>query len=216
MKFYFPLLVTIFIFSCTNEEQIDTPTEEEVSDKLSALTQELIEETPTLAPNDRNQFFDIVIPSRMFEMEDLNKVAQLQYGYVAEVELENGETIVLENYLMVMMELKSDIESYPVEIDLDAMVYRDDVVNSLISGMDEVEILTKNPKIEKVNGMDCVKNEIKGTFSIINKDPVDLYYYMGVFEGEKAFYQVLSWCIDSQRDEFEQDMKIAIDSFKEN
>lgn len=149
--------------------------------------------------------FEIDVPGHMEEMYDLNAEASLQYGYVAEVGSE-----VREHYLIVLMETKEEIASYELDMEFDAMSYRDISVESLRDGLDSYEVLTTEPKVETINGMDCVKNEMRGSLGAVN-----VYYQLGVFEGENAFYQVLTWTVEEQKSYFVNDMEQSIDSFKE-
>jgi hypothetical protein len=108
------------------------------------------------------------------------------------------------------METKEEIASYGLDMEFDAMSYRDISVAALAEGLDNYEVLTTEPEVEKVNGMDCVKNEMRGSLGEIN-----VLYKLGVFEGEKAFYQVLTWCIEEQKATFASDMDKIIESFEE-
>ncbi len=155
--------------------------------------------------NSDNEYFTVKVPKRMEAMRDLNAEASVQYGYVKE---EGNQ--VKEHYLIVLMETKEEIASYGLDMEFDAMSYRDISVEALEGGLDTYEVLTKEPEIEKVNGMQCVKNEMRGELGDIN-----VFYKLGVFEGENAFYQVLTWCIEEQKGEFGKDMDKIIESFKE-
>ena len=151
-------------------------------------------------------FYTMDIPEHFEVMNDLNQQATSSFGYVND---EGGET--KEHYLIVLMETKEEIASYGLGFDFDAMSYSELAVQSLEGGLDEYEVLTKNPKVEQVNGMDCVKSEMKGSLGT-----TDVFYKLGVFEGEKAFYQVLTWTIADQKDEFGPHMDKIINSFKES
>lgn len=152
-----------------------------------------------------NKDFDIEVPARMKEMEDLNMEASIQYGFIDE-----SIAPVREHYLIVLMETKEEIVSYGLDVEFDAMSYRNISVAALREGLDNYEVLTKDPKVEKVNGMNCVKNEMRGSLG-----PINVLYKLGVFEGENAFYQVLTWCIEEQKTAFSSDMDRIIDSFVE-
>lgn len=151
------------------------------------------------------EWYTVDVPEHFEEMYDLNSDASTQYGYVEEV---GGE--VKEHYLIIITETHDEIASYDLGFDFDAESYSEIAVSSLEGGLDEYEVLTKNAKVEQVNGMDCVKNSMRGSLGF-----VDVYYQLGVFEGETGFYQVLTWCIEDQKDEFKGDMDKIINSFKE-
>ena len=76
------------------------------------------------------------------------------------------------------------------------------------------ENLTTEPVVEDLHGLGCVRNELSRKL-IGNNGEVLLYYQMAIVEGENAFYQILTWCIDSQREDFEYEMEKIINSFKE-
>ena len=108
------------------------------------------------------------------------------------------------------METKDEIASYDLGFEFDAASYSELAVQSLEGGLDNYEVITKDAKVEQVNGMDCVKNEMKGSLGAVS-----VFYKLGVFEGEKAFYQVLTWTIENQKEQFGPHMDKIINSFKE-
>lgn len=197
-------LLSMGFFACGGESADDTNDTVEIIDEMIS---DIVEETPegNWMTDDFNEYFSVKVPSRMESMRDLNAEASAQYGYVKQVGTE-----VKEHYMIVLMETKEEIESYGLDVEFDAMSYRDISVAALESGLDTYTVLTTEPEIEKVNGMECVKNEMRGQLGDIN-----VFYKLGVFEGENAFYQVLTWCIEEQKGEFGADMDMIIDSFEE-
>ncbi|MCH2235703.1 MAG: hypothetical protein MK078_15795 [Crocinitomicaceae bacterium] len=185
--------------------------EDELTDALNELeeTFENLDEEMSSSDDEwstvEGDGFEIDIPGHMEEMYDLNAEAALQYGYVEQVGYE-----VQEHYLIVLMETKEEIASYELDMEFDAMSYRDISVESLRDGLDAYTVLTEDPVVETVNGMDCVKNEMRGALGEVN-----VYYQLGVFEGENAFYQVLTWTVEEQKSNFKSDMEASIDSFSE-
>jgi hypothetical protein len=154
---------------------------------------------------DMNSFFDLDIPSNMTIMPELNEGASLAYGYVAEVGAE-----VKEHYVIVIMETMEEIESYDLGMDFDALSYSEIALESLTASLSSYEVVNGEPKVTQINGLDCVVTEMNGKLG-----EVGVFYKLGVFEGENAFYQVLTWTIDSQRAEFQPAMDKIINSFKE-
>jgi hypothetical protein len=150
-------------------------------------------------------FYTMEIPEHFEQMDGLNEEATSSFGYINE-----NTNPYEEHYLIVLMETKEEIASYDLGFEFDAMSYSELAVQSLEGGLDQYEVLTKNPKVETVNGMDCVKNEMKGALG-----DVKVFYKLGVFEGENAFYQVLTWTIEDQKDQFGPHMDKIISSFKE-
>lgn len=178
---------------------------------------ELMEGSDEPNPEDKSawqNYFEMAVPEPMLEMDELNPAAIAQYGYVEEVMVDSANSIVKEHYLIVLMELKDSIKAYPVQRELDAMIYRNDAVNALLGNDNGFKNLTEEPQIESLHGLDCVRNELSRTL-MGNNGEILLYYQMAIVEGENAFYQILSWCVDSQRDDFEYEMEKIINSFKE-
>jgi len=141
----------------------------------------------------------------MIEVNDLNTSASNQYQYVEEID---GTT--REHYLIVLFETHKEIKKYKLGYEFDAMSYWELAAQSLEGGLDTYEILTTNPEVETVNGMNCVKSEMRGALGNVN-----VFYKLGVFQGSNAFYQVLTWTIEKQKDIFNSEMDQIIGSFKE-
>ena len=187
-------------FACGGSESTDTTNDSAVPEETPEETSEM--EYRTLSSN---SYFDVDIPSNMTIMSDLNPEASLGYGYVAQVGSE-----VKEHYMIVLMETHEEIESYDLDMDFDVMSYSESSIESITAGLDTYEILSGEPKVEKINGMDCIVTEMDGSLGEVN-----VFYKLGVFEGEKAFYQVLTWTIDNQKAEFMSGMNKIINSFTE-
>lgn len=200
MKLSVWALLSIGMIACggsesSTEENHETTNTEEVNN----------EEASGWRTIDQDTYFDVDVPSHMEAETGLNAEASLQYAYVEQV----GDE-VKEHYMIVLMETKEEIESYEMDMEFDALSYGDLSVNQLGEGLDTYEVLTKDPQVETVNGIDCVKYEMEGSMGDVN-----VYYQLGVFEGEKAFYQVLTWTLTEQKSQFKSDMEQIINSFKE-
>jgi len=150
-------------------------------------------------------FYEIDVPERMTMTDQLHAEASTQYEYVEQV----GD-VVKENYLIVLMETKESISQLDLGFEFDALTYSELSIQALEGGLATSEILTKQPKVESVNGMDCVEVDMEG-----NAGGIDVFYKIGVFEGEKAFYQVVTWTLLDQKEEFMPIMEKMIASFKE-
>jgi hypothetical protein len=201
--------------SCSADSESDE-TNDLVVDEYQEML-DLMEDVDGADPlkEDWKNYFEMAIPEPMMRMDELNPSAIAQYGYVEEFMLDTiGTSIVKEHYLIVLMELKDSIANYPVQRELDAMIYRNDAVNALLTGNNGFKDLTKEPKVESLHGLDCVRTELSRTIEA-NDGEIILYYQMAIVEGQQAFYQVLTWCVDSQRDDFEYEMEKIINSFKE-
>jgi len=109
---------------------------------------------------DDNELYSLSIPVYMEAMDDLNSEASHQFGYT---EKKGGET--LELYMIVLFETKKEIESYNLKTEFDALSYSKLAVKSLKGGLKKYKVLTKNPVVEDLNGMKCVKTEMWGALS---------------------------------------------------
>lgn len=203
MKFSMAAGLFLAMTACGSSEADNA--KNELTDALDKLEDEMGSVSTDWRTISTNSYFDIDIPTKMSADGDLNSSASVQYAYVEEV-----AGTVKELYMIVIMETKEEIESYELDMEFDALSYGEISANNLESGLDTYEILTKEPKVESINGIDCVKYEMEGTLG-----DVGVFYKLGVFEGENAFYQVLTWTIKDQKSEFIGDMDKMIASFKE-
>lgn len=216
MKNFYLLFFLVFgILSCQPPNDIDDTDEHSLED-LQEEMNDLKDELGATPENDWHTYFDLKVPAPMQEMEGLNEEAIAQYSYVEEVPLENNETEVREHYLIVMMEEKEAIKGYPVELEVDVKSYSDDAIESMRKGesIEDFTVLSKSSEIEKINNADCIKIEIEASIES-RGEPVQLYYQLGIFETERAFYQVITWCIGDQRSLFKTDMERIVNSFRE-
>jgi hypothetical protein len=108
------------------------------------------------------------------------------------------------------METKESIEQLGLDFEFDALTYSELSIQALEGGLSHSEILTKEPKVQSVNSMDAVIVDMEGT-----ANGIDVFYKIGVFEGEKAFYQVVTWTLLEQKEEFLPLMEKMVMSFKE-
>lgn len=196
-------LMFLALAACGSSESDDS--KKELTDALNEMNKELESTDGDWRTISTNSYFDVDIPSKMTISTELNDEASVQYEYVQEV-----AGTVKELYMIVIMETKEEIETYELDMEFDALSYGDLSVANLEGGLDTYEVLTKNPEIESINGLDCAKYEMSGSLGAVG-----VYYKLGVFEGENAFYQVLTWTLEDQKSEFKGDMEKMINSFKE-
>lgn len=155
--------------------------------------------------DDSNPLYKIEVPEHMVVTKQLNPEASTQYQYI---DVEGEDT--LENYLVVITETKQSIEKLNIGFEFDALTYAELSLLALKSGLDHSEVVSGEPEIETVNGLDCVKIEVEGSLNQLG-----IYYMVAIFEGEHAFYQILTWTLLEQRDHFQKDMEGMINSFEE-
>lgn len=156
------------------------------------------------------EFCNITIPNSMEEMEELNPLASIKYG---SVEKSGGE--VLENYIIVIPETYEEIAAYEFEFEFDLASYNDVCVEGMTDGLVNYEVLSDGPEVEEVNGMEVIITELQGGIDVGEAGIIEIYYLMGVFKGENAYYQVLSWTLKDQKSRFKKDMEKMIRSFEE-
>ena len=195
-------LLTLGFFACGGSSSDETA--KDLLSEISESLEELDNEAETWSTKSDNENFEIDIPAHMQIMDNLNAEASLQYGYAEQV----GDE-VLEHYVIVLNYPKEDLKADGFE-DMDILTYNKMPIESLSGGLDEYELITTEPKVEDVNGLKCVKNEMRGSLGEVN-----IYYQVGVYESDKSFYQLVTWCIEGQKGEFKEDMERIINSFKE-
>jgi hypothetical protein len=152
-----------------------------------------------------DDYFYFEVPDYMQPMDDLNDAAQYQYGSVTPI---GGKTMEL--YLLVIVETKEEIAGYNLGYELDALSYWNLAVKSLATGLDKIKILTKEPYIENRHDMTLTRGNLAG-----NLGKVKVKYHLGVYEGDHAFYQVLTWTLSDQYEYYKADMEAMIESFRE-
>lgn len=187
------------LFSCNAEG--DVPTEQNRVDS----TDQVVEKPKEWFTIEADSLFKMDLPSNMSEKKDLNEDASLEYAY-----MEKLGGVVKEHYVIVMTDTKEEIDSYNLSVEFDAMSFSQAALESVVAGYDTYEILTAQPVVELINEMDCVIYEIEAALG-----DVKTYHMLAVFEGRKAFYQVLTWTLLDQKQEFKDKMTEMIYSFAE-
>jgi hypothetical protein len=146
----------------------------------------------------------LLVPAFMYEMPDLNDEADITYGYVEKV----GEEVE-ELYVITLFETKKEIKSYKLGFEFDALTYWELAAESLVDGLTDVEVVNKNLQIQDLDGKKFVQSEIRAKF-----EDLGVVYNLAVYESKKAFYQVLTWTIESQHKKFKETMNTIVKSLK--
>lgn len=154
----------------------------------------------------KSDLYTFQVPGFMYEMSDLNSEATSSFGYVAEKQTGGG---VLEMYCIVIQETHKEIKSYELEEEFNVNSYSDVCISNITSALTNYTVSER--KDEVINKMNAVTTMIIGSH-----ETVEVYYHLGVFHGKKAFYQVLTWTIVDQRNQFSGPMNQILRSFKEN
>ncbi|MBK9191172.1 MAG: hypothetical protein IPM77_06460 [Crocinitomicaceae bacterium] len=183
--------------------------EESLTDALEKLNEKLDEasgpetEWQTIADDPA---FTIDLPSRMKFEPSLNPDANLQYAFAEETDLGTKE-----HYVIVLVQYKDSIPDYDDESsEFSIEEFGNRASSDLGNSLDEYEIFTAEPEVEEVNGLSCIRYEMSGGMG-----DVKIYYQIAVYKGDKAFYQLVTWTLENQKEEFKGDMDRMISSFKE-
>jgi hypothetical protein len=203
MRKSIPFISALLLFSCSGEVQVEN--DEDIFDSTYEELQEDII-GPVWQIQTDSEFFEIDIPSQMEVNDQLNPEARLQYGY-----LEKVDGVVMENFVIVIVEEYPDEEDVADQIDI--VGFTEAYVDSLMIGK-EYEVLNE-PALETINGMDAIVHEMNAPIVAANDSLIDLFYILGVYRGQRGLYQVLSWTLMDQKDSFRADMKRMIYSLKE-
>ena len=115
-----------------------------------------------------------------------------------------------EFYLMVSIETHKQIKSYGFSKDFNLDSYNKAVLSNVTENLDHFELLESDKENTDINQMKYRVSNIFGSLGAVN-----IFYKLAIFEGKKAFYQILTWTLDYQRSEFEEDMDKIIGSFNE-
>ena len=201
MNRFLPLFFIALLLSCSGDSDA---VEEDVD--LNEAFEELTEEVlgPVWSVRSDGNFFEIELPTVMKEWDGLNPDASLQYGFA-----EDLDTAKHENFIIVVVE---DFGEEKMD-SVDHIGFTEAYLDSLMRGRQfEVE---NEPAVEQINEMDAIIHELKSTLTAANDKQVELYYMMGVFKGQRALYQVLSWTLYDQKELFRNDMRHMMYSFHE-
>lgn len=199
------VLLVAGVYSCQGSEEESV---EDLQEGLKELEEELV--APPMWQEVRDgRYFSVELPMHMYPWDSLNADASLQYGYAGKV-----EEVTREHYVIVMIEDKDSIakkeEQLNLHLDLDLKLHNELCLENMGVDFDKFEFLTSDPEPQTTNGLTYMVNEMRG-----EKGSVHIYYRLAVYEGERAFYQLLTWCLESQQEVCEEDMSHMIESFKE-
>lgn len=159
----------------------------------------------SLEPNEitKKDQYAVSVPIYMFESNDLNDDASLQY-----------QNAVLELYMIVIDESREEYKKILVENNLynkkksEFKNMRDLVINTFIQGMDDPLIVTESSS--KINGLQAHVYDLTGSF-----DGIPIYYVYGIIMSDKHFYQVIAWTLKSREALFDDTLHNMVKSFKE-
>ena len=195
----FIILVTCFLSACSNSDNVSSDQDTTLINHKQNI------EVPTWRTDSTSEYFTIDLPIRMTSTPDLNEGAEIAYSFTQEVA---GE--MKEFYLMVSIETHKQIKSYGFSKDFNLDSYNKAVLSNVTENLDHFELLESDKENTDINQMKYRVSNIFGSLGAVN-----IFYKLAIFEGKKAFYQILTWTLDYQRSEFEEDMDKIIGSFNE-
>ena len=137
----------------------------------------------------------------------------------SDVEYEDRTTLkadfdkVYENYILVIPETYEELESFGSSVQFDINSYNKACLEKLTSGL--VEFTEVETTEEELDGNKAIIQKLVGSKQIKEDLSIDIFYELAVIEGEKGYYQVLSWTLADQRSKFESNMDRMTNSFKE-
>jgi hypothetical protein len=199
------ILILPLLMACGGEEDRSETADVDLQESLDQLTAEM--DDPVWEFKSHNDEFEIEIPAQMQERSDLNPTAQLQFSYT-----ERFFDETMENYIIV---LSDAYEEDKIPVDNSGLFgYADRSLDSLMKGKESFEILNE-PVIDTINSMSAVMHQVKASMALSDTNKIDVYYHTGVYQGAKAHYQIVSWTLFDQKEDFEKDMERMVYSFKE-
>lgn len=201
-------LFAIALFSCGDAvEEVNTlpDVESQLQESLEALNLDIPTEWMEVSDS---TLCSLEIPAEMALMDKLNPDATIKYGQVSQ-----EEDKVYENYILVIPETYEELESFGSSVQFDINSYNKACLEKLTSGL--VEFTEVETTEEELDGNKAIIQKLVGSKQIKEDLSIDIFYELAVIEGEKGYYQVLSWTLADQRSKFESNMDRMTNSFKE-
>lgn len=153
--------------------------------------------------------YTLKLPNYFIEMSDLNPNAILQYGFIEK--LNDSETGDEDEFFVTVDVLdKSDLKPSISDsglVSINKVNLRTAINLNLI--LDDFKTVIEQPKIELINGVSTMRNEFSGRLGMYN-----VFYKMAIFETEKYFFQLLTWCMKKHADKHKNEMDSMILSFE--
>jgi hypothetical protein len=158
-----------------------------------------------------DEICSIEIPKYFWEMSDLNSEALIQYGFndtiVDSTSLLKQDAIYVATSVFYKMDLQKMLGD---SMEFNLLEFNNDFVENMKLALDDARPEYETPNINTQNGLKSLHNEIYGSYG---EDLV--YYQIGLFETEIAYYQVLTWCLQDHLSKHKDEMYKMTTSFKE-
>ncbi len=147
--------------------------------------------------------FSLSLPKFLKEVDDLNAAASLQY-----------QSGIKEFYVLVLDESKDEVHAGINENNL-AEIYENNIegyskliVENFQQGLAEPDFSETIDTI--INGLPAKLTSVKGIV-----EDIEIFYSLGVYEGEENYFQVLTWTLESRKDKYKSKMKKILCSMKD-
>ncbi|MDH5381546.1 MAG: hypothetical protein OEW75_11870 [Cyclobacteriaceae bacterium] len=150
-----------------------------------------------------NNLYSLDIPSFLSKSEDLNDDASLQY-----------QNVFKEFYIIVIEETQEEFHNLVVENEMEDIYsadfegYTQAVVDILREDIDIYDETTVLDTI--INGLSSKKIEISG-----KSEDVEVYYNYTLVQGKDNYYQILTWTLLGNKEDYVKDMNRMTNSFRE-
>ncbi|WP_420388552.1 hypothetical protein [Roseivirga sp.] len=146
--------------------------------------------------------YSLTIPNSLTESSNLNEDASLQY-----------QNVWKEFYLVTIDEPKEELR-IALESNNLAGLYENN-----IDGYSDLIIGNMNRALNNAEQSDVQDTMINGHRAKLTTisggiDDLELFYYLGIFEGEENFYQVITWTLKSKEETHKANMRDIIQSMK--
>lgn len=146
--------------------------------------------------------YSIEIPAFLTKVSNLNEDASLQYQHAWK-----------ELYMIVIDENKTEMDKAIEEYDL-SPEYSNNLkgyTNLILFNFEE------NLGLYNISVEDTYINQLPAKqFSTTGLvDGIEIFYSVALIEGKHKYYQVMTWTLADKKNQYEQQMKDAIQSFKE-
>ena len=190
-------IVLLLLSSCNNQSQSDNNSAVNVVSDYRRVS--------------ADEICSIEVPAYYWEINEFDTDVLIQYGFIDTLV---DSTALLEQdvvYVTTSVFYKMDLQKILGDsMQFDLLEFNNDFVENLEKALDGVRPEHETPQINTHNGVKNLHNEIYGSYG----DDL-VYYQIGLFETEIAYYQVLTWCLQDHLAKHKDEMFKMTTSFKE-
>ena len=147
--------------------------------------------------------YELTLPSFLSKASDLNDDASLQY-----------QNAIREFYAIVIYEPVIDLEEALEEGGL-ADDYKNDISGYSKLMIDNFKESLTNPVVSKAT--DTIINNMPAKIVSLKAqiDDLDIFYAIGLYQGEEDYYQLLTWTLANKENRNKEEMNKILYSLKE-